>query len=101
MAIEVKPGMFSSRSVKPSMKAGLVMAFFTLLTLFAFGLEGNPAIVTFQLSDKGHALSVPDFAVILADSTRSIASCPVKTGILNIGVLSPRLASPSNPAIIF
>lgn len=63
MAIEVKPGMFSSRSVKPSMKAGLVMAFFTLLTLFAFGLEGNPAIVTFQLSDKGHALSVPDFAV--------------------------------------
>lgn len=63
MAIEVKPGMFSSQQVKPSMKAGLVMAFFTLLTLFIFGLEGNPAIVTFQLSDKGHALSVPDFAV--------------------------------------
>ncbi len=63
MAIEVKPGMFSSQQVKPSLKAGLVMAFFTLLTLFIFGLEGNPAIVTFQLSDKGHALSVPDFAV--------------------------------------
>jgi simple sugar transport system permease protein len=63
MAIEVKPGMFSSQQVKPSMKAGLVMAFFTLLTIFIFGLEGNPAIVTFQLSDKGHALSVPDFAV--------------------------------------
>jgi len=63
MAIEVKPGMFSSQQVKPSMKAGLVMAFFTLLTLFIFGLEGNPAIVTFQLSDNGHALSVPDFAV--------------------------------------
>ena len=45
------------------MKAGLVMAAFTLLTLYTFGFAGNAAIVTFQLSDKGHALSVPDFAV--------------------------------------
>jgi simple sugar transport system permease protein len=63
MAIEVTPGMFSSKEVKPSMKAGLVMAAFTLLTLYTFGFAGNAAIVTFQLSDKGHALSVPDFAV--------------------------------------
>jgi len=63
MAIEVTPGMFSSKQVKPSMKAGLVMAAFTLLTLYTFGFAGNAAIVTFQLSDKGHALSVPDFAV--------------------------------------
>lgn len=63
MAIEVTPGMFSSQQVKPSMKAGLVMAAFTLLTLYTFGFAGNAAIVTFQLSDKGHALSVPDFAV--------------------------------------
>jgi len=63
MAIEVKPGMFSSQQTKPSMKVGLVMAFFTLLTLFAFGVAGNPDIVTFQLTGKGHALSVPDFAV--------------------------------------
>ncbi|NDH65426.1 MAG: ABC transporter permease [Microbacteriaceae bacterium] len=55
--------MFSSKEVKPSMKAGLVMAAFTLLTLYTFGFAGNAAIVTFQLSDKGHALSVPDFAV--------------------------------------
>lgn len=63
MAIEVTPGMFSSQQVKPSMKAGLVMAAFTLLTLFTFGFGGNAAIVTFQLTEKGHALSVPDFAV--------------------------------------
>jgi simple sugar transport system permease protein len=63
MAIEVTPGMFSSQQVKPSMKAGLVMAAFTLLTLYTFGFAGNAAIVTFQLSDKGHALSVPDFSV--------------------------------------
>ncbi len=63
MAIEVTPGMFSSQQVKPSMKAGLVMAAFTLLTLITFGFGGNPAIVTFQLTEKGHALSVADFAV--------------------------------------
>ena len=63
MAIEVTPGMFSSQQVKPSMKAGLVMAAFTLLTLITFGFGGNAAIVTFQLTEKGHALSVPDFAV--------------------------------------
>jgi simple sugar transport system permease protein len=63
MAIEVTPGMFSSQQVKPSTKAGLVMAAFTLLTLYTFGFAGNAAIVTFQLSDKGHALSVPDFSV--------------------------------------
>ncbi len=63
MAIEVTPGMFSSQQVKPSMKAGLVMAAFTLLTLITFGFGGNSAIVTFQLTEKGHALSVPDFAV--------------------------------------
>jgi simple sugar transport system permease protein len=39
------------------------MAAFTLLTLYTFGFAGNAAIVTFQLSDKGHAFSVPDFSV--------------------------------------
>ena len=63
MATEVKPGMFSSQTAKPSKKAGLVMAGFTLITLFAFGFGGNPADVTFQLAEKGHLLSVPDFTV--------------------------------------
>ena len=61
--IEVTPGMFSSAPVKVSMKAGLTMAFFTVLVLLAFGVYGSSKNVTFQLNEAGTWLSVPDFTV--------------------------------------
>jgi simple sugar transport system permease protein len=61
--LEVTPGMFSSAPTKVSAKAGLVMAFFTMLVLLAFGVYGSPEGVTFQLNEAGTWLSVPDFTV--------------------------------------
>ncbi|MFM2433938.1 MAG: hypothetical protein RI974_678, partial [Actinomycetota bacterium] len=61
--LEVTPGMFSTAPVKVSPKTGIVMAFFTVLVLLAFGVYGNPKGVTFQLNEAGTWLSVPDFTV--------------------------------------
>ncbi len=61
--IEVTPGMFSGAAQTVSPKAGIVMAIFTVFTLLAFGVFGNPADVTFKLAEKGHLMSVPDFTV--------------------------------------
>ena len=61
--LEVTPGMFSTAPVKVSPKTGIVMAFFTVLVLLAFGVYGSPKGVTFQLNDAGTWLSVPDFTV--------------------------------------
>lgn len=61
--LEVTPGMFSTAPVKVSPKTGVVMAFFTVLVLLAFGVYGNPKGVTFQLNEAGTWLSVPDFTV--------------------------------------
>jgi simple sugar transport system permease protein len=59
--IEVTPGMFSSAPDKASMKTGIVMAFFTVLVLGAFGFSGSSEQVTFQLNESGSWASVPDF----------------------------------------
>ena len=61
--IEVTPGMFSTAPVKVSPKTGIVMAFFTVLVLLAFGVYGSPKDVTFQLNEAGTWLSVPEFTV--------------------------------------
>ncbi|MFM2024305.1 MAG: hypothetical protein RLZZ56_318, partial [Actinomycetota bacterium] len=61
--LEVTPGMFSSAEIRPSWKTPIVLTFFALLVLLAFGVFGKPGDVTYNLSNKGDIFSVPDVVV--------------------------------------
>lgn len=61
--LEVTPGMFSGADVRPSWKTPIVLAFFALLVMVAFGFLGKPGDVTYNLSNKGDIFSVPDIVV--------------------------------------
>lgn len=61
--LEVTPGMFSQAEIRPSWKTPIVLAFFALLVMVAFGFLGKPGDVTYNLSNKGDIFSVPDIVV--------------------------------------
>lgn len=61
--LEVTPGMFSKAEVRPSWKTPIVLSFFALLVMVAFGFLGKPGDVTYNLSNKGDIFSVPDIVV--------------------------------------
>lgn len=61
--LEVTPGMFSGAEVRPSWKTPIVLTFFGLLVMLAFGLFGKTGDVTYNLSNKGDIFSVPDIVV--------------------------------------
>ena len=61
--LEVTPGMFSKAEIRPSWKTPIVLTFFSLLVLVAFGFLGKPGDVTYNLSNKGDIFSVPDVVV--------------------------------------
>jgi len=61
--LEVTPGMFSGAEVRPSWKTPVVLTFFALLVMVAFGFLGKAGDVTYNLSNKGDIFSVPDVVV--------------------------------------
>lgn len=61
--VEVTPGMFSGEELRPSWKTPIVLTFFALLVMVAFGFLGKPGDVTYNLSNKGDMFSVPDIVV--------------------------------------
>ena len=61
--VEVTPGMFSGAEVRPSWKTPIVLTFFALLVMVAFGFLGKSGDVTYNLSNKGDIFSVPDIVV--------------------------------------
>lgn len=62
-SIEVTPGMFSLQESKVSLKTPIVMAFFSLVVIVAFGVLGKQSDVVFQLSGKTDLIQLASLVV--------------------------------------
>jgi ABC-type uncharacterized transport system permease subunit len=85
--VEVTPGMFSSATVRPSLKTPITLVVASLVVLVFFGFLGKPGDISFIWSDKREALQLPPFVV------NSMFFCTVVGAILLlIGLLSIALS---------
>lgn len=85
--VEVTPGMFSSATVKPSLKTPITLVVASLVVLVFFGFLGKPGDISFVWSDKREALQLPPFVV------NSMFFCTIVGALLlMIGLLSIALS---------
>ena len=81
--VEVTPGMFSSATVRPSLKTPITLVVASLVVLVFFGFLGKPGDISFVWSDKREALQLPPFIV------NSMFFCTIVGAVLlMIGLLS-------------
>ena len=85
--VEVTPGMFSSATVRPSLKTPITLVVASLVVLVFFGFLGKPGDISFVWSDKREALQLPPFIV------NSMFFCTIVGAVLlMIGLLSVALS---------
>jgi simple sugar transport system permease protein len=85
--VEVTPGMFSSATVRPSLKTPITLVVASLVVLVFFGFLGKPGDISFIWSDKREALQLPPFIV------NSMFFCTIVGALLlMIGLLSIALS---------
>jgi simple sugar transport system permease protein len=85
--VEVTPGMFSSATVRPSLKTPITLVVASLVILVFFGFLGKPGDISFIWSDKREALQLPPFIV------NSMFFCTIVGALLlMIGLLSIALS---------
>ncbi|MEY3483530.1 MAG: hypothetical protein RLZZ218_365 [Actinomycetota bacterium] len=85
--VEVTPGMFSSATVRPSLKTPITLVVASLVILVFFGFLGKPGDISFVWSDKREALQLPPFIV------NSMFFCTIVGALLlMIGLLSIALS---------
>jgi simple sugar transport system permease protein len=85
--VEVTPGMFSSATVRPSLKTPITLVVASLVILVFFGFLGKPGDISFIWSDKREALQLPPFVV------NSMFFCTIVGALLlMIGLLSIALS---------
>ncbi len=85
--VEVTPGMFSSATVKPSLKTPITLVVASLVVLVFFGFLGKAGDISFVWSDKREALQLPPFIV------NSMFFCTIVGAVLlMIGLLSVALS---------
>ena len=85
--VEVTPGMFSSATVRPSLKTPITLVAASLVVLVFFGFLGKPGDISFVWSDKREALQLPPFIV------NSMFFCTIVGAVLlMIGLLSVALS---------
>jgi simple sugar transport system permease protein len=85
--VEVTPGMFSSATVRPSLKTPITLVVASLVVLVFFGFLGKAGDISFVWSDKREALQLPPFIV------NSMFFCTIVGALLlMIGLLSIALS---------
>jgi len=85
--VEVTPGMFSSATLRPSLKTPITLVVASLVVLVFFGFLGKPGDISFVWSDKREALQLPPFIV------NSMFFCTIVGAVLlMIGLLSVALS---------
>ncbi len=85
--VEVTPGMFSSATVRPSLKTPITLVVASLVVLVFFGFLGKAGDISFVWSDKREALQLPPFIV------NSMFFCTIVGAVLlMIGLLSVALS---------
>jgi simple sugar transport system permease protein len=85
--VEVTPGMFSSATVRPSLKTPITLVVASLVILVFFGFLGKHGDISFIWSDKREALQLPPFVV------NSMFFCTIVGALLlMIGLLSIALS---------
>jgi simple sugar transport system permease protein len=85
--VEVTPGMFSSATVRPSLKTPITLVVASLVILVFFGFLGKAGDISFVWSDKREALQLPPFIV------NSMFFCTIVGALLlMIGLLSIALS---------
>jgi simple sugar transport system permease protein len=85
--VEVTPGMFSSATVRPSLKTPITLVAAAMVVLVFFGFLGKPGDISFVWSDKREALQLPPFIV------NSMFFCTIVGALLlMIGLLSIALS---------
>ena len=85
--VEVTPGMFSSATVRPSLKTPITLVVASLVVLVFFGFLGQAGDISFVWSDKREALQLPPFIV------NSMFFCTIVGAVLlMIGLLSVALS---------
>ena len=85
--VEVTPGMFSSATVRPSLKTPITLVAAAMVVIVFFGFLGKPGDISFVWSDKREALQLPPFIV------NSMFFCTIVGALLlMIGLLSIALS---------
>jgi simple sugar transport system permease protein len=85
--VEVTPGMFSSATLRPSLKTPITLVAAAMVVIVFFGFLGKPGDISFVWSDKREALQLPPFIV------NSMFFCTIVGALLlMIGLLSIALS---------
>jgi general nucleoside transport system permease protein len=84
--VEVTPGMFSSATVRPSLKTPITLVAAAMVVIVFFGFLGKPGDISFVWSDKREALQLPPFIVNSMFFCTIIGALLLMIGLLSIAL---------------